>query len=244
MHGTENISPGDLAGMIDHTLLKPAATREAVLALCEEAGEHGFAAVCVNPVWVDEAVAALAGSGVAVATVAGFPLGACTTATKVAEARAAMQAGAREVDVVQDIGWAVEGRFDAVRGELAEIAQALEGRATLKVIIECCLLSDEQKRLSCRAAVDAGADYVKTSTGFAASGATAEDVRLMRETVGPAVGVKAAGGIGDYATAVAMIRAGATRIGASRSLAILAGASDAEQDAAEPSTSDGSESHA
>jgi deoxyribose-phosphate aldolase len=240
MNAAHNISPAELAGMIDHTLLKSDATRAKILALCGEAREQGFAAVCVNPVWVEEALDALGGSGVAVATVAGFPLGASTTATKVAEARQAMQAGATEIDVVQNIGWACEGRFDAVRDELGEMVQALEGRAMLKVIIECCLLSDEQKRLSCRAAVEAGAGYVKTSTGFAACGATADDVRLMRETVAPAVGVKAAGGIGDYATAVAMIRAGATRIGASRSLAILAGASAA----ARTTTSDGSVSNA
>lgn len=216
--------PAELAGMIDHTNLKPDATAADITRLCDEAREQHFAAVCVNPSRVALAAERLAGSGVAVATVAGFPLGASTTAGKVAEALDAIESGATEIDVVQNIGWAIEGRFDAVRDELAAMVSAIAGRAKLKVILECCLLDDDQKRASCQAAVAAGVDYVKTSTGFAASGATAADVALMRETVGPDVGVKAAGGIGDYTTAVAMIRASATRIGASRSLAILAGA--------------------
>ncbi|MBS3820205.1 MAG: deoxyribose-phosphate aldolase [Planctomycetes bacterium] len=219
-----SISVADLLAMIDHTNLKPEASAAEMRRLCDEARTHRFAAVCVNPCRVDLAAEVLGDCDVRVASVAGFPLGASTTGVKIAEAVQAIEHGASEIDVVQNIGWAREGRFDDIRDELIRLVDAIDGRACLKVIIECCLLDDAQKRACCRAAAEAGADFVKTSTGFAASGATVEDVRLMREVVGPDLGVKAAGGIGSFEMAVAMVRGGATRIGASRSVELLSGA--------------------
>jgi deoxyribose-phosphate aldolase len=216
-----------LAQMIDHTLLKPEATAEQVSAICEEAREYRFASVCVNPTFVPLVTAELAGTDIDICTVVGFPLGATTTATKVCEAEVAIAQGATEIDMVLPIGRLKAGEDDAVRGDIAAVAAACHAHgALLKVIIEAVLLTDEEKARACTLAMEAQADFVKTSTGFASGGATVEDVALMRKTVGPAMGVKAAGGIHTYEEALAMIEAGATRIGASRSIAIVGGAPD------------------
>jgi len=212
----------DLAQYIDHTLLKPQASRQDILALCAEAAQAGVKSVCVNPVWVTTVHEALAGSGVLTCAVAGFPLGATTTAVKVAEAAGAVADGADEIDMVIDIAAALAGDREALVADIGAVARAVhEGGAILKVIIETCLLDEAAKELACRAAVEAGADFVKTSTGFSTGGATVEDVALMRRVVGPDVGVKASGGVRTRADALAMIEAGATRIGASSALAIL-----------------------
>jgi deoxyribose-phosphate aldolase len=212
----------DLAQYIDHTLLKPQASRQGILDLCAEAAEAKVKSVCVNPVWVSTVHEALAGSGVLTCAVAGFPLGATTTAVKVAEAAGAVADGADEVDMVIDIAAALAGDRARLVADIGAVADAVhEGGAILKVIIETCLLDDAAKELACRAAVEAGADFVKTSTGFSTGGATVEDVALMRRVVGPDVGVKASGGVRTRQDALAMIDAGATRIGASSALAIL-----------------------
>ena len=216
----------ELAKYVDHTNLKPEATRSDIAALCAEAKEYGFASVCVNPCHVAFAARLLEGTDVAVCCVIGFPLGACTTTVKAYEAADAVRNGATEIDMVLNVGWAREGRWGELRAEIAAVVAAIRGRAKLKVILETCLLTDEQKVEACRAAVRAGADFVKTSTGFSRAGATVEDVALMRQTVGPDVGVKAAGGVRTYADAIAMIEAGATRIGASAGIAIIAEAID------------------
>ncbi len=212
----------ELARSIDHTLLKAEATSEDIVRLCREAREWGFAAVCVNPVWVGLAVAELEGSGVGVATVCGFPLGASLTPVKVDEAERAVTSGAAEVDMVQQIGWAVEGRWDAVEEDIRAVASAVHaGGAVLKVILECGLLTDDAKERAARAAVAAGADFVKTSTGFLAGGATIHDVALLRKAVGGATGVKASGGIRSLGQARAMLAAGATRLGTSSGVRIM-----------------------
>ena len=211
-----------LAKYIDHTLLKPDATEAQIEKLCAEAVEYGFASVCVNSCYASLATRLLEGSDVAVCCVIGFPLGACTTAAKAFEAADAAKNGAKEIDMVINVGAAKDGLWDAVEADIAAVVAAIEGRTLLKVIIETCLLTDEEKVEACKAAVRAGADFVKTSTGFSKAGATVADVALMRETVGPEIGVKAAGGIRTYRDAVAMIEAGASRIGASAGIAILA----------------------
>ncbi len=216
----------DLARLIDHTLLKPDAKFAEVETLCEEARRHGFASVCVNPFWVTAAATALQGSPVKVCTVIGFPLGANRTETKLAEANLALTQGAHELDMVLNIGALKTGIEQVVANDIRAIADAAHsGGAILKVILETCLLTDAEKELACRIAVDSGADFVKTSTGFAKSGATAEDIALMRRMVGPELGVKASGGIRTYEDALRMVAAGATRIGASASVAIVSGAS-------------------
>ena len=215
----------ELAQYLDHTQLKPEARPDQIRALCEEARDHQMASVCVNPVYVPLASKLLAGTDVDVCTVIGFPLGATSTAAKVCEAEVALAEGATELDMVMAIGLLKAGDQDAVRGDVGAVAAVAHAHGgLLKVIIETALLTDEEKVTACTLAKEAGADFVKTSTGFAASGAKVEDVALMRETVGPAMGVKAAGGIHTYEEAMAMIEAGATRIGASRSLTILDGA--------------------
>jgi deoxyribose-phosphate aldolase len=212
----------EIARLIDHTLLKPEATSAQVEQLCDEARSYGFASVCINPVYVKLAAERLKGSGVAVCTVIGFPLGANSTAVKVCEARQAMDDGATEIDMVIHIGALKAGDHEAVQKDIAAVAAAChEGGALLKVIIEAVLLSTEEKVVACQLAKAAGADFVKTSTGFAGGGATIEDVRLMRQTVGPQMGVKAAGGIHSYADALAMVEAGASRIGASAGVQIV-----------------------
>lgn len=216
------LSAEQLAAMIDHTLLKPDATPDMVAALCDEAREHRFASVCVNPTHVAQCAAALRGSGVLVCTVDGFPLGASMADVKAYEARRAIENGAREVDMVINIGALRAGRLAQVRDDIAGVANACHERDALcKVIIEAALLTDLEKVEACLVAVEAGADFVKTSTGFATGGATLHDVALMRTTVGPGIGVKAAGGIRDYEAAIAMVAAGANRIGASAGVAIV-----------------------
>ncbi len=212
----------ELARYFDHTLLKPEATPDQVRELCQEALDYHFASVCINPVFVPLAAEMLAGSDVEVCTVVGFPLGATTTAAKVAETELTLAQGATEVDMVLPIGLLKAGDEDRVRGDVGAVAAVCHAHgALLKVIIETALLTDDEKVTACRLSKEAGADYVKTSTGFSKHGATVEDVALMRETVGPEMGVKAAGGVGSYEEALAMIEAGATRIGASRSIAIV-----------------------
>ncbi len=211
-----------VARLIDHTLLKPEATPDQVRALCADARRHGFAAVCVNPVRVALAARELAGSAVAVASVAGFPLGASLPEVKSSEAARAIADGAREVDMVMDIGALKAGELVAVEADVRAVADACRVTgALLKVIIEAALLTDEEKVRACAVARLAGAHFVKTSTGFGPGGASVADVALMRRTVGNGVGVKAAGGIRDWATARAMIAAGASRIGTSNGVKIV-----------------------
>jgi len=216
-------APGpDIARYIDHTLLKPEATRAQILQLCAEARQFGFAAVCVNPFWVRTCAEQLAGTAVRIASVVGFPLGATVPEAKVYETRRVILNGADEIDMVINIGALKGGENSLVEADIAGVVLACqEGGAHCKVIIEAGLLSDEEKARACELAKAAGADFVKTSTGFAASGATAADVALMRRVVGPELGVKAAGGIRSYEDAQKMVAAGATRIGASASVKIL-----------------------
>ena len=214
-----------LASLIDHTLLAPDAGPAQIDRLCSEALEHRFAAVCVHGAWVRRCAQALAGSGIAVCAVVGFPLGAMASAVKLFEARQALDDGATEIDMVLAIGALKSGEYEYVQREIAAIAQLCHERAArLKVILETALLSDAQKVAACELARAAGADFVKTSTGFAQHGATVHDVALLRRSVGPALGVKASGGVRDEATARALLAAGATRLGASASVAIVSGA--------------------
>lgn len=212
----------DLAAIIDHTLLKAEATRDEVLELCHEARQYRFASVCVNPGWVRLAAEVLTGSGVKVCTVVGFPLGATTTLTKVMETRDAIAGGADEIDMVINIGALKNRQDDWVESDIREVVQAAGGKI-VKTIFETALLSDEEVIRASAMAKRAGADFVKTSTGFGPGGATSHHVELMRKTVGPLMGVKASGGIRDRETAQEMIRAGATRIGASASVKIVRG---------------------
>ncbi len=206
--------------LIDSTILAADATSDQIAALCNEAKEHHFASVCINPDYVHLASSILKGTDVKVCTVIGFPLGANTTDVKVREAEDAVLLGADELDMVINISRLKDGDYDYVRDEIREIKLACDGRL-LKVIIECCLLTDEEKVKACQLAKEAGADFVKTSTGFSKWGARAEDVALMRKTVGPDMGVKAAGGIRDRETMLKMIEAGATRIGTSHGAALV-----------------------
>ncbi len=216
-----------LAAMIDHTLLKPDATAAQVRALCAEAVRYGFCSVCVNPANVRLAAECVRGSQVRVCSVIGFPLGAHTTEIKAREAERAIADGAQEVDMVLNIGALKGGALDVVRQDVAAVAQVAHAAGAIcKVILETGCLSDAEKVAACRLAVNAGADFVKTSTGFGPGGATEADVALMRATVGPKIGVKASGGIRTYEVARAMIAAGATRIGASASVQIVQGAAD------------------
>jgi deoxyribose-phosphate aldolase len=213
---------GQLAHMIDHTLLKPDATQDQIAQLCFEARKHAFASVCVNPAHVRLCADLLKGSGVPVCTVIGFPLGASATDVKVFETQQAIRDGATELDMVINVGALKSRDYETVERDIASIARACHaGNAILKVIIEAALLTDEEKVAACQLAKVAGADFVKTSTGFGPGGATAEDVALMRKVVGPTMGVKAAGGIRTHADAQKMIAAGASRIGASASVKIV-----------------------
>ncbi|HKU35072.1 MAG TPA: deoxyribose-phosphate aldolase [Paenarthrobacter sp.] len=213
-----------IASYIDHTLLKPEASEADVLKVCAEATEYKFKSVCVNPIWVKTVKNALKGSGVLTCAVVGFPLGATPSDVKAFEARGAVLDGADEIDMVINIASARANDKGALVEDITAVAEAVHtGEAILKVIIETSLLTDEQKVIACEAAVEAGADFVKTSTGFNGGGATAEDVALMRKTVGPELGVKASGGVRSLADAQAMIAAGATRIGASSGIAIVKG---------------------
>lgn len=217
-----HLTRASLATYMDHTLLKPEATAADIDRIVAEARQYGTASVCVNPYWVARVAAGLAGSGVKTCTVIGFPLGATSTASKVAETRDATAHGAQEIDMVINIGELKADNDDAVRSDISAVANAAhEAGALLKVIIETCLLSDEEKRRACKLSVAGGADFVKTSTGFSTGGATTSDITLMRETVGPELGVKASGGIRTLEAAEAMIEAGATRLGISAAVSIL-----------------------
>ncbi|WP_066064083.1 deoxyribose-phosphate aldolase [Neobacillus soli] len=213
----------NVAAMIDHTLLKPEATKEQIETLCLEAKENKFFSVCVNPTWVKMSKELLQGSGVKVCTVIGFPLGATTSETKAYETINAIDHGADEVDMVINIGALRDHNDELVESDIHAVVEAAKGRALTKVIIETSLLSKEEKIRACELSVKAGADYVKTSTGFSSGGATIDDIALMRKTVGPDIGVKASGGVRSTEDAVKMIEAGATRIGASSSVAIIKG---------------------
>ena len=212
-----------IASMIDHTLLKPEATPAQIEKLCAEAAEYHFASVCVNPVYIPLAARLLKGTGVKVCCVVGFPLGAIAPEQKAAEAASCAAMGAEELDMVIHVGAAKAGDWALVQRDIEGVVKAAAGH-TVKVIIETCLLTDEEKVKACEAAKAAGAHFVKTSTGFSTGGATTHDIALMRKTVGLEMCVKASGGIRDYETAMAMIEAGANRIGASAGIAIVAAA--------------------
>ena len=211
-----------IAALIDHTILKPEATRADVVKVCREAREYRFASVCINPYWVPLVARELAGSGVKVCTVVGFPLGATTTGTKVAETTEALRNGAQEIDMVINVGALRSGEFDTVRNDIEQVVRvAHRAGAIVKTILETALLDDSQKTMASKLAKTAGADFVKTSTGFSSAGATAHDIALMRAAVGPEMGVKASGGIRTLQDVQTMTAAGATRIGASASVKIV-----------------------
>jgi deoxyribose-phosphate aldolase len=211
-----------VASLIDHTLLKPEATASDVRKLCAEARQFQFASVCVNSYWVPTVAAELKGSGVKVCAVVGFPLGATSTASKVAETQDAIRAGATEIDMVENVGELRAGHLEAVEADIRAVVDAAHaGKAIVKVILETVLLTREQKVAACMTAKVAGADFVKTSTGFNTGGATVEDVALMREAVGDEMGVKASGGIRTLEDFNRMVAAGANRVGASASVAIV-----------------------
>ena len=212
----------NIAAIIDHTLLKPESTPDMVIQLCQEAMENAFCSVCILPVYVELAADKLKGSDVKVCTVVGFPLGASESLVKVRETEIAVEQGADEIDMVMNIGLLKSGQLEHVAKDIRAVVEAAKGR-TVKVILETCLLNDREKVLACQCCVDAGADFVKTSTGFSSGGASVEDVILMRETVGSGTGVKASGGVRDYKTALGMIEAGANRLGTSSGIAIVSG---------------------
>ncbi|EOT25692.1 deoxyribose-phosphate aldolase [Enterococcus saccharolyticus] len=214
----------ELNRMMDHTILKADTPKSEVLRIIEEAKKYHFYSVCINPVWVSLAAEELKGEPVSVCTVIGFPLGASTTATKAFETEDAIKNGADEIDMVISIGQLKSGDYEAVQNDIAGVVAAAKDRALVKVILETCLLTDEEIVKACELAKAAGADFVKTSTGFSTGGADVNDVRLMRETVGPEMGVKASGGIHNEAQALAMVEAGASRLGTSASVAIISGA--------------------
>jgi len=221
-------SPGmPLASFIDHTLLKPGATESEIVQLCAEAVKHQFYSVCVNSSRVPLCRTQLSGTNVKIAAVVGFPLGAMASEAKAFEAAYAAQNGAEEIDMVISLGAAAEGNYETVSKDIAAVVRAVEGQAIVKVILETGMFSDEQKVALCNAAAEAGAHYVKTSTGFGPGGATEADIRLMRSTVDPAIGVKASGGIRDAQSAIAMLLAGASRLGTSAGIAIVSGDSSA-----------------
>ena len=215
-------SAQNIAALIDHTLLRPEATRHEIIQVCREAREYRFASVCVNSYWVPMVAAELAGSSVKVCSVIGFPFGVITTEAKVAEAQAALRSGARELDMVQNVGALLSGDYDQVQADIDAVVQAAhDSAAIVKVILETGLLDDPQKTKACQLAKRAEADFVKTSTGFGPSGATTHDVRLMREAVGSKIGVKASGGIRTLERLEEMFAAGATRIGTSSGVRIM-----------------------
>jgi deoxyribose-phosphate aldolase len=239
LSSTLGVIPQDmnLAKMIDHTLLKPDATQQEIAQLCFEARKYGFASVCVNPTWVSLCAELLKGSAAKVCTVIGFPLGATSSETKAFETETAMRQGATEIDMVINIGALKARDLETVAKDIRGVVNAAHARNIIvKVIIEASLLTDEEKTIACLISKEAGADFVKTSTGFAGGGATVHDVELMRRTVGPQMGVKASGGVRTFEDAASMIKAGATRIGASAGVKILqgpsAGASTAKESTA------------
>lgn len=211
----------NLAGIIDHTMLKADAPRDVIARYCEEAKKYHFASVCVNSCRVPLVTELLKGSDVKVCCVVGFPLGAMLTQAKAAEAKYSVEAGAQEVDMVLNIGWMKDGDFDAVQKDIEAVREAVGTDAVLKVIIETCLLTDEEKVRACELSVAAGADFVKTSTGFSTGGATAEDVALMKKTVDGRALVKASGGIRTHEDALRLVEAGADRIGAGNGVPLL-----------------------
>jgi deoxyribose-phosphate aldolase len=226
MNGVSHLT--EIAGLIDHTILKADATRQDVLKVCAEAREHRFASVCVNSYWVPLVARQLEGTVVKVCVVVGFPLGATSTESKVYEAVSAIRHGAQEVDMVLNVGELRAGDFEAVQADIAAVAQACHQQgAILKVILETALLNDAQKVKSCELAQAAKADFVKTSTGFSTAGATVHDVELLRRTVGPVMGVKASGGIRTFEDFQRMVAAGASRVGASASVKIVEASRDA-----------------
>ncbi|WP_335873014.1 deoxyribose-phosphate aldolase [Bacillus sp. 2205SS5-2] len=213
-----------IGSMIDHTALKANTTKEEIIILAKEAMEHSFASVCVNPTWVETAAEILKDTPkVKVCTVIGFPLGASTTEVKAFETKNAIENGATEVDMVINIGALKDGNNELVEADIRAVVEAAKGKALTKVIIETSLLTNEEKERACKLAVSAGTDFVKTSTGFSTGGATVEDIVLMRNVVGPELGVKASGGVRSREDALAMIEAGATRIGASSGVSIVNG---------------------
>ncbi|EEM15340.1 MULTISPECIES: deoxyribose-phosphate aldolase [Bacillus] len=211
------------AKLIDHTLLKPDTKKEAIVTLCEEAKKHDFASVCVNPTWVETAAELLKDTDVKVCTVIGFPLGVNTPETKAFETQDAIAKGATEVDMVINIGALKDKNDELVERDVRAVVEAAKGKALVKIIIETCLLTEEEKVRACELSVKAGVDFVKTSTGFSTGGATVEDVALMRKTVGPEIGVKASGGVRNGEDMDAMVEAGATRIGTSAGVALVSG---------------------
>ncbi len=218
-----NISNGGkIASCIDHTKLAAMTSEKDVIQLCDQAKQFAFASVCINPWYVPLAVECLVGTNVKVCTVIGFPLGATASKVKAYETNLMIEAGAEEIDMVMNVGALKDGNYAYVENDIREVVRAAADKAIVKVIIETCYLSDAEKINACKLAISAGAHYVKTSTGFGTHGATRDDVALMRKTVGETIGVKASGGIKDLQTALAMIDAGATRIGTSSGLAILA----------------------
>lgn len=219
----DSFAPADMPKYIDHTYLKPQASLEDIRRICDEAKKFKTASVCVNPSYIEFVAQQLAGTDVTPCCVVAFPLGACTPEVKAFEAFDAVQHGAREVDMVINIGAVKSGDWKLVKRDIEAVVNAVKGCAKVKVIIETCLLTDEEKVKACAVAKLAGADFVKTSTGFSTGGAKVEDIRLMRETVGPELGVKASGGIHSYEEAVAMLKAGASRLGASATLKIMEG---------------------
>ena len=212
-----------IAGMIDHTVLKAMTTQEDVIKICNEAKENGFFSVCINPTHIEFVKKQLEGSNVKVCTVIGFPLGANTPEVKAFETKDAIAKGADEVDMVINIGALKDKNYDLVERDIKAVVDAADKKALVKVIIETCYLTDEEKKIACELAVKAGTDYVKTSTGFGTGGSTPADIKLMRETVGEDIGVKASGGVRNEKDAIAVIEAGASRIGASSSVAIING---------------------
>lgn len=218
----------NVASMIDHTLLKPEVTKEQIVELCAEAKEYSFASVCVNPYWVETAAGELSGTDVKVCTVIGFPLGASTKETKAFETKDAIEKGAQEIDMVLNIGALKSGDEETVEADIRAVVEAAAGKAIVKVIIEACLLTNDEKIIACRLSKNAGADFVKTSTGFSTGGATVEDVALMRLTVGEEMGVKASGGVRSLEDLQSMAEAGATRIGASSGVKIMQGLTSSE----------------
>lgn len=214
----------EVARIIDHTVLKAETSSEKIRQICNEALENNFASVCINPCNISLAGEMLKESDVKVCTVIGFPLGANTTAVKAFETEDAIKNGAQEVDMVINIGKLKDKDYEYVKNDIKAVVDSAKGKALTKVIIETCLLTDEEKVIVCRLSKEAGAGFVKTSTGFSTGGAKVEDIKLMRETVGPNIGVKASGGVHDYAGAKALVEAGASRIGASASIVICQGA--------------------
>ncbi len=215
------MSTQSLAGIIDHTLLKAETNKAEIIQLCKEALEYKFASVCINPTWIRTCAEQLKGSEVKVCTVIGFPLGATLPEVKAFETKKAIEDGATEVDMVINIGALKEGDNALVERDIAAVVEAAKGKALVKVIIETCYLTEEEMVRACVISKNAGADYVKTSTGFGSGGATINDVELMRKTVGPEMGVKASGGVRDHQAAVEMVTAGATRIGTSNGIKIV-----------------------